>query len=264
MPTEPESMSLIVTIENSRPMELDDFANSFRALADEYKRYLANEAPGAVDDNAKIYIKQIRSGSIIAELQSYAGTMLPMFDHAKSVIEFAGYLNTSYKWLLGQITEDKKPPLERRNLTNLVTIIEPIAKDSAAQINFQPVINGNPTFILNLNSTEANAAQNRANREIDFLQEPKTGRHSNVAMYWFQARNAIGTAGDRAIIESISPRDVKCTFYNEGLKSAMLLGEENPFQFAYEVDVDVETVGGRPVLYKIVAFHQRLEKPEQD
>jgi hypothetical protein len=43
----------------------------------------------------------------------------------------------------------------------------------------------------------------------------------------------------------------------------MLLGVENPFMSAYRVDVAVETIGGKPILYKIMNMHERIEIPPQ-
>lgn len=256
-----DKMSLFVTLDNKAPVELEDFSNSFYALSDEYKRFLSKNHPGAESDDTKLFISQVKTGSIIAELQTAAGGMLPLLEHAKTIVEFGSYLKMAYEYLLGRSSE--KPEFDKKSYQNFSQILEPVAKDNASQIIFQPTINGNPTFNFNLNSVEANAAQNRAAKHIESLKERIVGRHNKVVLYWYQARNEpTGHAGDRAIIESISPLHVKCTFFNEALKQNMLLGADNPFNFAYELDVDVETVNDKPALYKIVAYYQRFEKPQ--
>jgi hypothetical protein len=82
-------------------------------------------------------------------------------------------------------------------------------------------------------------------------------------LYWYQARNdQKSQRGDRAIIESISPTPVKAIFVSEGIKGKTLLGTSNPFKRAFIVDVSVETIGGRPALYRITEVHDSLPKPE--
>jgi hypothetical protein len=150
------------------------------------------------------------------------------------------------------------------NYENFAGFVEPIAKDNASQLNVNTVINGNPTLMFNLSSIDANAAQNAAKREIGMLREPSTGLHRNVVLYWYQAKKDITSqTGDRVIIESLYPQPVKVIFDNEIVKTHMLLGVENPFMSAYRVDVAVETIGGKPILYKIMNMHERIEIPPQ-
>jgi hypothetical protein len=40
----------------------------------------------------------------------------------------------------------------------------------------------------------------------------------------------------------------------------MLLGEENPFASVYLVDVQVQAINERPVLYTIINFRERLDE----
>jgi hypothetical protein len=101
-------------------------------------------------------------------------------------------------------------------------------------------------------------------REIGMLREPVTGVHRNVVLSWYQAKKDMAShTGDRIIIESISLSPVKVLFDNDISKTQMLLGSDNPFLSAFRVDVAVETVNGKPVLYKILNVHERIEIPPQ-
>ena len=98
-------------------------------------------------------------------------------------------------------------------------------------------------------------------REINLLDTPATGLHEKVLLYWYQARGDLKSrTGDRAIIESISSSSVKTICANEMIKSQMILNNENPFKEAFVVDVIVETIKGKPALYKVVALHDKLEQ----
>jgi hypothetical protein len=109
---------------------------------------------------------------------------------------------------------------------------------------------------------EANAIQNTIQRRIHGMREPVTGVHNNVVLYWYQARGTPASSPiDKGVIESLSSNPVKVLFTSDAIKAALLLEEDNPFRMVYLVDVAVETVNGRPILYKVLAVHEKLERP---
>lgn len=231
------------------------------ALGDEYRRHLARHDEMLEANNIKLYIKEIRSGSIITELVAMAPAAIPFIDHAETVVEFAKYLKDSYEWFAGK-GKDETDSVEKPSLQNLSQILEPIAKDRASQINFGAVnITGDVVVHLHMNGMEANAAQNGIRREIEARKEPLTGIKEQVVMYWAQARNQCASkAGDKARIESIWPYDVKVRFANDDLKTKILYDEPHPFSKSFLVDVAVETIEDKPVLYKVLAIHETFDK----
>lgn len=256
-----EETKLIIEISNKRHVELLDLARSMMSIGDEYKHFLVKHETYIDPDHVKLYIKEIRSGSIITELVSLSPYTLPLIDHAETVFEYAKHIKILYEWLI----EGKEKPqdIEKSTLENLSNIIEPVAKDHGSQMNFGSVnVQGDLVLNLNINSTQANATQNAIRRELNLMKEPVTGIHESVVMYWAQARNQLdgNKAGDRARIESIHMGDVKVRFKNDDLKSKMLYEEPHPFQKAFVVDVAVETVNEKPVLYKILDLHDVLDK----
>jgi hypothetical protein len=122
-------------------------------------------------------------------------------------------------------------------------------------------VHGNVVLNVTINSTEANAAQNGIRRAVEALKEPVTGLHQEVVMYWAQARNQPDSkAGDKARIESLYKGDVKVRFANDLLKTQMLYDPPYPFKKAFVVDVSVETVDGKPVLYRVLRLHDILDR----
>jgi len=65
---------------------------------------------------------------------------------------------------------------------------------------------------------------------------------------------------NRGIIESITNRPLKVIFENDQLKDRMINVDGSPFHLAYVVDVKVETIEGRPAVYKIVNFYESFPK----
>lgn len=254
---------LIIEIKNQRPIELIDLTESLLSVGDEYKRFIAANPEFADSPGLKLYVKEIRAGSIVTELVALAPYALPFVHETKNLVEFAKYLKVSYEYFTGK-SKEAPTAIDKASYNNFTKIIETTAKDNGSQVVFNAVEGGQVVVNFNLNATEANAAQNTIRRELEAMREPETRAHNQVVLYWYQARGDVkSNAGDRGIIESISPAPVKVVFDNEKIKATMLLESgENPFRSAYIVDVFVETVSGKPALYKVVGFHERLDKPQ--
>jgi hypothetical protein len=253
-----EEYRFTIEIRNEQPIELVDLTNSLLSLADEYKRLLAR-SPEIVDTGeTKLYVKEIRTGSIITDLVAYAPYALPFVEHAKTIIEFSTYLGDVFSYLLGR--KEAAPVMEKANLENISSIVEPIAKDHASQMNCQLVVNGDIKPVIVIDSIQANAIQNGVRKRIEALKEPVAGIREQVLLYWYQARKDLKSqTGDKAVIESIDPKPVKTIFVNEDIKTRVLFESQNPFKLAYIVDVAIETIDNRPVVYKILHVHESME-----
>lgn len=255
-----DDFRLTIEIKNSKPVELIDLTNSLLGLADEYKQFLIDSNGAAAAEEIKLYIKEIKTGSIITDLVAIAPGLLPFVQYAKTVIDFSINLENILKFFLNN--KGDEPKIGKRNYQNLSSFLEPVAKDASSQLNCNTTINGSVNLVFNLNSVEANALQNTFRKKIDALKEPTTGMKEKVLLYWYQARNdPKSKAGDRAIIESISTGPVKA-IVGENIKAQMLSGPDNPFQLAYIVDVEIETINGKPILYKVTNLHDKFNKED--
>ncbi|MDQ6801579.1 MAG: hypothetical protein M3041_12150 [Acidobacteriota bacterium] len=264
----PDDIRLTVEIKNEDPVALDDFVKSFRGLADEFELFVQTRDTVSVprSEEVQLYVQEIRSGSIIAVLHAMAplaaGAVLPLLQDSNTIIQFGGYLKSAYEYLTGKRKEKPAEVVTKLELENFAKIVEPVAKDNASQMNVNTTINGNVYQSFTINWTEANAAQNKVRRDIEEMKEPVTGMHDKVAMYFEQAKaDPASTTGDRAVIESISSRPVKVVFRSEAVKAGALLATENPFTRVFVADVVVETVHGKPALYKVTEIHESFDKP---
>lgn len=257
-----------VELKNKRPIELVDLTSSFMSIGEEYKRFVSLRPEFTEAPDVRLYIKEIKSGSVKADLIALASTtgavVAPILSDANSVIGFARHLKTAYDYFLGR--NSNKPPLHNTEYGNLSNIIEPVAKDNGSQVNFiiQNIDNRTVYQTFKLDYHEANEAQNVIAKERASLKLPNAQPHKKKVLYWYQARNdLLSRAGDRGIIETISPAPVKIEFEDDAAKDAMLHGAANPFLTGYIVDVIVETIQGKPVLYKVVKYHGSVEPPSQ-
>lgn len=254
-------MKMTIEIKNTKPVELIDLTQSLTSIADEYRKFLVTSECSVDPDGVKLYIKEIRGGSIITELQANSPYPLPFIENAATIIQYAEYLKKLYDYLAGRTGKPEKP-IDKQTFQNMSNIIEPIAKDNGSQFNIGAItINGDVKVSIHLNSLEANAVQNTVRREIEKLKEPDTGIHEQVLMYLYQARNDISsTTGDKAIIESIHTGPVKTIFIDDKIKAKALSDKSNLFKKAFIVDVSVETIAGVPKLYKVSEIHDIFDR----
>lgn len=253
------SKKLEVKISNENPVVLVDLTISLMAISQQYQKFIESQTNENYNASTELYIKEVKSGSIIVELVTQAMPVLPLLWNDGSLVEWINQLSNTFTWLLGK---DSPPQnYSKQDLKQLHSIIEPVAKDSGSQLNFTVKDQGNVTINqFFINSEQANAAQNRIMREIDLLNAPDDNIHRKRVMYWKQAKfDDDSHAGDKAIIESISKSPVKVLFENNAVKKAMLAGDSRfhkPWQrLAYIVDVSVQTIQDTPKLYTIINFY---------
>lgn len=255
-------MQVVIELKNGEPVELLDFANSMLGAGNQYAHYLERNGLASAVPDAKLYIKEIRQGSIIATLGALAPDVIPLIAQYNVVHDFAGHLRAVAQLLLGNDRSEAKR-LDSVTLRNVSKFVEPVAKDAAAQLNVGTIENHGVINVFSLNSTEANAIQNRAKLLLKMQDEHKVqaGEHREVAMYWVRATNSEKDApADRATIESIYPKPVKVRFASAELRRLMLQDEPHPFRKAFIVNVKVETVDEKPILYYVTELLEVLDK----
>ncbi len=260
-----EETSLIVEIKNSNPVELVDLTNSLLALSRQYQRHAVRLEEVSSRQEAKLYIKEMRSGSIIAELTPYADFMkeavnavAPYAEPAKKVVEFAKYLKGGIDSLL----KGTKPPTEMsaRDLKDISQILDVTAKDPGGMFRIIATENAHVQVTINVNSQDSNAVQNQATKNIEAMKEPEKNRYNHQLMYWQTAsRGKPSKTNDKATIDAISTRALPVFIEDPEIKKQMLSGEENPFLVGFFVDVEILTVRGEIKAYKIVGLNGTLE-----
>ena len=239
-----------IVLNYTKPVELIDISLSLSAIGSEFQLFSEHSRNGV--PGSKLYLHKVEQGSLIAELIAMSDQASVFVDQAQAISEFIGNFKWLKEFLLGE--RNDKPKIDKKQLDRLDAFLNPVAKDSGGQW----LISGNDTVNITINYQEANAMQNAAARERELLKEPISGLQQQVALTFQQTRDNPNT-GNRAKVESIYPLAVKVIFDNEGVHQEMLLNDENPLTGIYLVDVRVETVNNKPILYKITRFHERIE-----
>lgn len=247
-------------INNQRAVELSDLTASLSAFADQYRRYLADNGLDGESDRVRLYVAEVRTGSIIADLVSLGDQVEFAWEHRDTLAGFATHLNDIFFSLLG--AGAPKPELSKKDLEQISTIVEPVAKDSGSQLNLVANSGGGP-IVINLNSQEANTVQRGAERLINRLPDRSDSKLIKDLLVFYQTRaDTKSTSGDRGIIEKYSPKPLKVIFMSPEAKKAVLDVAGNIYHQIFVVDGEVEIINGKPVAYKIVQIHETFEKPD--
>jgi hypothetical protein len=251
---------LEITIKNEKPVVLTDLTLSLLSVNQQFQRFLESETNQDYQPNTELYIKEVRSGSIVVELVALAMPIIPLVWEGGPLTEWVNQAKAILDWLLAK-TDNKPKDLAKTDYKQWNSILEPVAKDFASQLNFSVSDNGRVINQFFINSSEASEAQNRIRRELEKIDEPDDHVHKNKVMTWYQTKfDAESHTGDKAVIESITKKPLKVIFENSAVKESMLKGDARfakPWhELAYLVDVEVQTINGAPKVYTVINYHK--------
>lgn len=204
---------LTLKIDNSQPIELSDFVGAFTSLAREYRAQI-RENP-EFEDDAKVYVKEVRKGSIIADLMPVIASTAPIVaqytDQAWQAIEFVN------KWeerISGLIAGNAPKDAQKSDLDTFSNAVAAIARDPDASSTLEAA-----TFedgerqvraAFKFNSKQAVAAEKTLKSAYQQLEQEKTDKCERVLMIF--TRSDVKDApndkrsGERVVIEEISKK----------------------------------------------------------
>ena len=145
-------------------------------IGQQFERFIESETTEQHQTGSELFIKEVRSGSIIVDLVAQAIPIVPLFWQGGSIVEWMGCAKATIEWLLGTLDKPSQE-VTKQDLKQWSNILEPIAKDHGSQLNFTVSSGGQVVNQFFINSEQANAAQNAIRREIGTLNEPEDHMH---------------------------------------------------------------------------------------
>lgn len=263
-----ENTALLIHIEHSKPIDINEFTTSLNSLGRLYQRYVQDKGYCEDVGKSKLYVEKIEDGCIDIYLTELIGaTLIPFIENANVILDFSKHIrDIIYYYTKGM---GEKPHLSIEDCKDVGNIFSVTAGDNNGQTTIGAIDRSSKTNIYNnctFNFTESNSAQNQLNEERKELSENQSTNRvfRGVLMTIYQVRSERNTdVGNKAVIEEISRNKLKVVFANDDLKKAILFIEDgNPMQKAYYVDGEVLSVRGKDVAYKITALHDVLDLEE--
>ena len=263
--------AIIFTLDLEQPVEIGDFVSAFSGLGSQFEAFLKAENPDLKGD-VKIYVKEVRKGSIEAELIPLAyNTIVTAMDHSQIIGKFVANLATKLGGFSGR--SGRPPDASKTELTAITNTITAVANDPNGRACIKAVRykKGKRTteFALEFDTAEAQRALKQIDAKYLEISAVTDFDHTNKLMTFFQSnRRDAQKTGEKAIIEDLSQKPLSVVYSSElakeRIKSEMLSGDRNVYKLGFFVDVNVATRDGKPVAYRIKAVNDVIELPDDD
>jgi hypothetical protein len=264
---------LTLTINNSEPIELSDFVGAFTSIAQEYRRSLKLNVD--FEDDATIYVKEVRAGSIIADLVPIIAPVLPIIaTHAEQVwqtVQFVKKWGERISSLAGGVVPSG---FGKSDLKIFADATAAIARDPNASSTLEAA-----TFedgkrevraAFKFSTKQAKIVNQTIEGEYRRLEDSSSDTHLRVAMYF--TRSDVKDApkdkrsGERVIVPEISGKDLPIIYASDlaeqRVKHEIREADDNIYKKGFEVDLLIVKRGEKPIVYKITHVHSVFDLPE--
>jgi hypothetical protein len=269
---------IVLTLDTKHPIEIGDFVSEFTSVASQYDKFMKENHPDLAS-GAHIFVKQIKKGSIIAELLPYApfvvlgaSEIAHHMEQINAVNEFVKNYGTKLKSYFKK--NGKHEEASRSDLKDFMGSVEAIAKDPDAKASIEAVVfedrKRKITAAIKFDTKQAARAVEQIEAHKKLLDLKGDADYERVLMVFRQSNvktPAVGKrTGEWVVIEKISDKELPLIYASDlaeqRIKHEITQADDNVYKKGFIVDVNVETKGGRPVAYRVTNLHQVIDLPD--
>ncbi len=267
---------IVLTIDTKKPVELSDFVATFVGLGNQFERFYDQQHP-AERGNARFYVREVRAGSIVAELVPYLVAATPVLGGAMAVVQhgndLADFVENYGVKLRGYFKRGGRDPgAGKGDLQDYLRTVQAVAHDKKGSLSLAVFENGAQRVAFSFDTAAAREAEHNLLEHREELDRTTAADHERVLMVF--TRTNVGHAatgkrsGELVEIESISPRALPIVYASslaeERIRHEIAEADENVYKKGFDVDVNVEMRAGRPIAYRLVAVHDVIDLPEPE
>ncbi len=269
---------IIVKIDVERPIELGAFISAFTSIASQYDKFVREKHP-EVRPEAQIFVKEIKRGSIVADLIPFlnydlrggVASVIDPLEQMMVIDEFVRYYGDRIKGYIGGKSD---PDATRSDLKDLMGAVEAIANDPEGSATIEAVYfedrKKKIKAAVKFKTRDAKHAVVQIEKHQAQLERRDNADYQRVLMVFKQANVRGAPVGKRmgewVQIEEIADKDLPLIYASElaeqRIKHEIADADENVFRKGFVVDVNVQTHGGQPVGYRVTNLHQVIDLPE--
>jgi len=258
---------LSITLRHSEPVEINDFAGLFAGLSGQFEAYLKAEHP-ELRGKAQMYVREVRRGSIVAELVPNIPDLIGIIDSFLIVTGFAAIFSRRIRTLIqGQFVSDAK----KSDIREIGQTIRSVSRDNKGEMRMEAVRYRDGLLTTELEITfdtrDARKAIETLDRQKESLDETESVDYERVLMTF--ERPSIAQAdvnkrtGERVVVEDIADKS-RALIYASSMAEQVIKDElrnshENIFKRGFIVDLNVTLSQGRPVGYAVTHVHQIID-----
>lgn len=257
-----------VKIDTRDPIALNDFVGTFTALGNEYERYIKAHHPDLVP-TASVYVRQVKKGSIIAELVGWAMATAPIaLNYMDQALIVEDFIQRHGKRLSRYFSGERVEDASKGELNDFMAQVRGIANDPAGQAEIQAITyedgKRQVKAAVTFDTDTARRGEETMLSHYNDLQRT-TGTDQKHVLLQYVRPNIEGKTGvrrgERGKIESYHPKSLPIIYASDNarqkIQAEMAEADGNIFNLLFEVDVNVEVKSdGTPRAYRVVEFYQ--------
>jgi hypothetical protein len=262
-------------IDLADPPDLFDLIGAFAAVGHQFEQFVAREYPRLpqVQGGARLFVKEIRQGSIILDLIPHIPALIASMDAVLIVDNFV----TRYGAILRAFIGGQPPKdITKRETKDFLDAVRLIAKDKKGNATIRSAVfrqNGPEKHIeIQFTTEEAQKAQELLERKVIENEKPVFETLENVLMVFWQSNLKEPEPGKRtgemATIEAAWPKPLPIVYETglakERIKHETEQGERNLYKLGFYVDCYVERFQGKPVAYRITNVRNIIPLPDDN
>lgn len=271
---------IVLRLSTKNPIEIGDFVSEFTSVASQYDKFMRQNYPDLAPE-AQVFVKQVKAGSIVATLLPFlplivlgAGHEIAQtLEHINAVNEFVRHYGGKVKAYFkkdGSVTD-----ASRSDLKDFLGTVSAVAKDPDGKAAIESAVyeDGKQKIrtAFRFTTKEAVRAVEQIERHRERLEHRENADYQRVLMVFKQANvkaTPVGKrTGERVVIEGISDQELPLIYASDlaeqRIKHEINEADENIFKKGFDVDVNVQTMGGRPVAYRVTNLHQVIDLPDE-
>ncbi|WP_264770849.1 hypothetical protein [Defluviimonas salinarum] len=266
-----EGIAIVFNLDLSEPVEISDFVSAFSGLGSQFERHLRTARPD-LEGEVKIYVKEVRKGSIEAELIPLAyNTLITVMDHSQIITGFVKSISDKIAGF--QRPGGRLEGATKSELTQIVDTVAAVANDPDGKATVSAIryrkTEKITEFSLEFDTRQAQAAIMEIDAQYKEIASVTDFDHENKLLTFYQSnRRDSDKTGEKGIIEDISPKPLAVVYASElakeRIKSEMLDGDRNIYKLGFFVDVNVQMRSGKPVAYRIKSVRDVIELPDEE
>lgn len=265
---------IVLKIETESPVELSDFVAAFVGLGHQFEQFYDEEHP-AERGNVRFYVREVRAGSIIAELVPYMLPAAPVIAGALAAVKHANDLAKFVETYGGKLKKyfrrgGRDTGASKGDLADYLRTVEAVSHDTNGSLSLAVFDDGQKRVAFQFTTREAREAERNILEHRAELDQTSEADHKRVIMIFTRTNVAHAVTGKRSgdlvQIDSINAKPLPIVYASnlaeERIRHEIAEADENVYKKAFDVDVNVEMKAGKPIAYRLVAVHSVIDLPD--
>jgi hypothetical protein len=258
-------------LDTTQPIELNDFIASFSSIGSEYERFMKHEH-GDLSKDAKIFVSEVRQGSIVADLIPVIMPILQTADCALIVDQFIRRIGEILKTFQSPAAADSE--YGKGEIKDVMAGLSAIANDPNGRADISSiVVEGGITNVraaITFDTQQARTAIGNMREHIRLIEHHEDQRKEMVLMRFFQSNlkdsELQAKSGEQVIIQSLSDKPRPLVYASEiakaRIKHEIADSEGNIYKKGFYVDVVVDMAGEKVAAFKVTNLHEVIDLPD--